>query len=225
VTQQVERYPLSWPQGWKRTPPGQRKHAQFKTVKTEYRNVGGHSYSVKKSQELTVAQALRDRLLPELRRLGVADRDVVVSSDIPVRNDGMPYSNERSVTGDPGVAVYFKRKGKNQVLACDTWLRVADNLAAIAGHIEALRTIDRYGVGTLDQAFAGYQALPAQASPWWTVLEFEQRPTLWSIVEARHLELVRKHHPDRGGSPDTMAKINAARDAARIDLSVTALTP
>jgi hypothetical protein len=33
---------------------------------------------------------------------------------------------------------------------------VADNIAAIAAHIDAIRRQDRYGVGTLDQAFAGY---------------------------------------------------------------------
>jgi hypothetical protein len=62
--------------------------------------------------------------------------------------------------------------------------------------------------------------LPTQnASPWWTILEFDQRPTTWPIVESRYLDLVKKHHPDRGGSVDTMAKINAARDAAKIDFA------
>jgi hypothetical protein len=56
--------------------------------------------------------------------------------------------------------VYFKLHGKDRVLACDKWDRVADNIAAIAAHIDAIRRQDRYGVGTIDQAFAGYSALP-----------------------------------------------------------------
>ena len=116
---------------------------------------------------------------------------------------------------DPGVAVYFKLKGKPRVLACDRWLSAAENLAAVAGHIEAIRAVDRYGVGTLEQAFAGYQALPAQAASWFVVLEFTQPPTRWELVENRYKSLARLHHPDLGGRGETMAKINAAYQTAR----------
>ena len=78
--------------------------------------------------------------------------------------------------------------------------------------------VDRYGLGTLEQALVGYAALRAQAAPWWTVLKFEQRPSSWAVVEQQYTALAKQNPPDRGGSPDTMAKINAARDAGRIDL-------
>lgn len=158
------------------------------------------------------------RLAGELKRL--AAQGVIISSNLQIRQDGLPYANQSKMLADPGVAVYFKLKNAPRVLACDKWASVAENMAAIAGHIEAIRAVDRYGVGTLEQAFAGYQALPAQASPWWTVLEFDQRPTSFTIVEQRFTTLAKQHHPDRGGNPVTMAKINAARDAARIDLGV-----
>lgn len=45
----------------------------------------------------------------------------------------------------------------------------------------------------------------------------EGRP-MWAAVEARFKELARQHHPDVGGDPVLMAKLNAARDAARLEL-------
>ena len=77
---------------------------------------------------------------------------------------------------DPGVAVYFQLHDKERVLACDKWDTVADNIAAIAAHIDGIRRQDRYGVGTIDQAFAGYSALPPPGGtsrptrPWHEVL-------------------------------------------------------
>lgn len=124
-------------------------------------------------------------------------------------------ASQAAMLGDPGVAVYFKLKGKPRVLACDKWHSAAENMAAIAGHIEAIRAVDRYGVGTLDQAFAGYQALPQTAASWFTVLEFSEPPREWAVIESRFKSLARVHHPDVGGNPETMAKINAAYDTAR----------
>jgi hypothetical protein len=201
----AERYPLSWPPGWKRTKDGARMHAKFSRKRPgEYR------------RELSVWDATQ-RLTEELRRLGADPGTEVLSTNLLLRLDGAPRSDQREPS-DPGAAVYFRLTGKPTVLACDKWTRVADNIAAIAAHIEAIRAIDRYGVGTLAQAFAGYQALPAQASPWWTVLEFKDRPTNWDTVLMRFQKLAHIHHPDRGGNSETMAKINAARDAAKLDL-------
>lgn len=193
-----QRYPLSWPQGWKRTAPYSRKRAAFK----------------QQGSYLTLAMGLR-RLTDELRRLGASS--VIISTNVVLRLDGMPRSGQAEPT-DPGAAVYFKLRGKPTTLACDTWTKVADNLAAIAAHIECIRGIDRYGVGTLEQAFAGYQALPPSAEDWRTVFGLQGRPA-WEAVEARHRELAKVHHPDVGGDPHMMAKLNGAKDAARVELT------
>lgn len=194
----AQRFPLSWPAGWPRTPNHQRRRAAFK-------HHGG---------QLSVAVAIT-RLQAEVERLGA--QGALLSTNLQPRLDGLPYSNQPE-PNDRGVACYFKLKGQPRVLACDKWDRVADNIAAIAQHIDALRRIDRYGVGTLEQAFAGYKALAANASPWWQILEFENRVSDIQAVERRYVELAQRHHPDKGGDPGVMAKINAARDAARIDL-------
>lgn len=204
------RYPLTWPTGWARS--SSRSHAKFSKREKVYRD-GQHVWNQSKS--LSIGDGL-ERLTGELRRLGA--QQVIISSNLRLRQDGLPMAQQAAQLSDPGIAVYFKLKGKPRVLACDRWFSAAENMAAIAGHIEAIRAVDRYGVGTLEQAFAGYTALPQQAASWFVVLEFDSPPTSWAAVEARHRELAQKHHPDRGGNAETMAKINAARDTARKEL-------
>lgn len=188
------RYPLSWPLGWKRTPGHQRQRARFKSGRVA----------------LTVHAAVR-RLSGELGRLGA--RGEILSTNMQTRLDGLPYSGQRD-PDDPGAAVYFTLKGQPRCLACDAWTRTADNIAAIAQHIDALRRIDRYGVGTLDQAFAGY-APRLQAAPeeWWIVLNVSRASSQQAIDEA-FTRLARVAHPDAGGSHDAMARLTAARQAA-----------
>jgi hypothetical protein len=190
-------YPLHWPLGRPRA--RSRDHAQFGTT--------GRSHS-RSRQQLTVAES-RSRLQDELDRLGA--REVILSTNLELRLDGAPRSGQAD-PGDPGAALYFKLKGRDTVLACDKWDRVADNIAAIAKHIEALRGIERWGVGTIEQAFAGYQALPAPEQ-WWQVLGLTESATRAEIVVA-YRQLASKAHPDTGGSNAAMARLNAARDDA-----------
>jgi hypothetical protein len=211
-----ERYPLTWPSGWKRTDAHDRLRANWtKTVYVDARNhQTGADEKKKTNRELNVADAA-ERLERQLDALGATD--AILSTNVELRMDGRPKAG-RIEPYDTGAAVYFKLKGKDRCLACDKWQRVADNINALALHIDALRRMDRYGIGDMEQAFAGYTALPQNASPWWTILEFDERPAEWVTVLRRYHELLKKHHPDRGGSVETMAKINAARDAARFDL-------
>lgn len=202
-----QRYPLSWPTGWARTT--HRGFAKFSKRETVYRD-GNAAYT--RTRSLTIGDGLK-RLEGELGRLGASG--IVISSNLRLRQDGLPMSQQAAQLVDPGVAVYFKLKGKPRVLACDKWISAAENMAAIAGHIEAIRAVDRYGVGTLEQAFAGYQALPSQAASWFVVLEFSEPPKAWEVIESRFKSLARVHHPDAGGNSETMAKINAAYDTAR----------
>lgn len=213
----VTRYPLSWPHGWPRTPAGKRKRAKFSKGERKYYSSGTGSYVSRSS--LTVPQGLR-RLWAELERMDA--RDQLTSTMVELNSYGEPRGGRRE-PDDPGVAVYFKLKGKDRVLACDTWDRTADNLAAIAAHIECLRGIDRYGVGTLDQAFAGYDALPAPGvdnrPPWRKVFsdavdDVDNHVWSESAIQAAYRKLAAQFHPDKGGSHDAMAQLNLARDEA-----------
>lgn len=218
----ARRYPLSWPTGWKRTPPGERKRADFgKTIEKSYteRFYDGRPPETKtrKSKAPLSASDAALRLEAELDRLGAEDAKLSTSQKL--RIDGTPRSDLAEPI-DVGAAVYFTLNGKARVLACDRWTRVADNIAAIAQHIDALRRIERYGIGDLNQAFAGYAALPpvggTQGGDWRAELEIApgERLTL-EQVEAQWRALVKKRHPDNGGSHDAVVRLNLARDAAR----------
>lgn len=197
----TQAYPLQWPAGWPRAK--WRQVAQFGKMKRE----PGRSYDTKTTA--TVADA-RVRLQDELDRLGASY--ATLSTNLELRLDGQPRSGQPEPQ-DVGAAVYFRLKGKDIALACDKWQRVADNIVAIAKHIEALRGMDRWGVGTAAQAFAGYEALPAPEQ-WWQVLGVPQSASQ-AEIDAAYREKARSAHPDTGGTDAAMARLNAARDAAR----------
>lgn len=205
---ETTRYPLSWPTGWPRTDRYKRQRASFARSQKAYdTNTQQTVYAGKKS--LTVFDAIK-RLSGELGRLGAVNE--ILSTNVETRLDGLPRSNQ-SEPSDPGAAVYFKLKGKDIALACDKWSRVADNIAALAQHIDALRRIDRYGVGRLEQAFAGYAALPSRGSTWRTTLGFAPDQSVSRAqIDAAFRERSRTAHPDvQGGSHDAMASLSAAK--------------
>lgn len=191
-----QRYPLSWPAGWPRS---------------TYRRTAPFSKRTAGDRRLLDISDGLDRLQGELRRLVATN--VVISTNLRLNLDGS-ITRQQASPSDVGVAVYFKLKGQPRVLACDRWSRIADNMAAIAGHIEAIRTVERYGVGTMEQAFAGYAQLQSSPSEWWIVLQVTPDANS-EAVDAAYRRLARAAHPDAGGSHDAMARINAARDAAR----------
>jgi hypothetical protein len=194
------RYPLQWPEGWKRTQSYQRKAATFS----------------RQGKALTVFDGVQ-RVLDELQRLGVHQDDVVVSTNLQTRLDGLPRSNQAR-PGAPGVCVYWKpAKSHMRCMAVDRYDEVQDNLAAVAATLEAMRSIERHGgAAILDRAFTGFAALPAPAGgkrDWWTVLELSSTASQAEIREAFN-RLAREHHPDRGGTDERMAEIIRARDEA-----------
>lgn len=160
-------------------------------------------------------------LMGELDRLGATKQ--MLSTNVVRRIDGRPYANQGQPS-DPGVAVYFELKGKPVSMACDKWYRVEDNVWAIAKHIEALRGQARWGVGSVEQSFRGYMALPAigesEASTWWKTLGVPINADP-QIVRAAYRLLVRKHHPDVGGDPEMFRRLQAAMDRFEASLRVT----
>ncbi len=139
----------------------------------------------------------------------------MLSSNVELRLDGQVRSS-RSDPSDPGVAVYFRLRDRSTVMPCDAYTTVADNIAAIAAVIEALRAQERHRVGTLEQMFTGFQAIRGPGlKPWREVLGYRaDQAVTRGMVEAKRRELAKRHHPDAGGSDAAMAEINAAAEAA-----------
>lgn len=189
MTEQVDqRYPLCWPPGWPRTPSYARTWSPFKNMTTD--------------------KCFRE-LMDELGRLGA--RKVIISSNLKLRQDGMPYSQQPR-HNDEGIAVYFTRKGVAMSLACDKFLKREENMRAIAKTIDAIRGIERWGSSDMmERAFTGFAQLaaPVDVRQWWQVLGVaENAPT--ADVELAYRRLRSQHHPDRGGNP---AEFNAVQMA------------
>lgn len=216
----ISAYPLTWPEGWPRSAATARITARFSRGERQYSSQpGGGSWLRKKS--LTVADGVV-RVVEELSRLGIDRQDVVISTHVRTRLDGLPRSGEREPE-DPGAAVYWvDRDGRHRVMAIDRYDRVADNLAAIAATLEALRAIERHGGGEiLDRAFTGFAALPAPDAPedWRSVLGV---PFCRSLNEALDAYKRRRSacHPDKGGRAEDFYRINRAIAAAEKELSI-----
>lgn len=176
----INAYPLQWPPGWPRTT--QHRPSKFGTYTFEQ---------------------MRREVLRELKLLRATD--IVISSNLRLRQDGYPYSGQRQ-PDDVGLAVYFKLNGEDQCIPCDKWNRIEDNLRAIVKTIEALRGLERWGAKEMvNAAFRGFKALPAQAivtpftaKPWHEVLEVAPTASA-ETVKAAYRSLLLRHHPDQGG--------------------------
>lgn len=184
----ITAYPLSWPAGWQRT-----------------RNPRRSAYG-----DRSLAAA-REAVQREVRLFG--GRDLIISSNLELRLDGLPRSNQRQPT-DKGVAIYFKYKSNPVSFACDKWNSAEDNLWAISLTLGAIRQIARSGASEmLDRAFAGFAALPApgetSGESWWDVLGVSSQANLDEIKFA-YRSRAREHHPDVGGDPAEFDRITKA---------------
>ena len=214
-----ERYPLSWPDGWKRITPANRTSGRFSKETTRYGEAG---QSWKNMRPVSVNEAIT-RIQSELDKLGVRDGDAVISTNIPTRLDGLPRSNQGEPE-DPGAAVYWILKNRKECMAIDRYNRVADNLAAIAATLEALRTVERHGgAEILERAFRGFTALPERAGgkSWREILKFPPLTTPTSEMVKDHFRKIAADvHPDKeGGSRDSFEELIWARDQALRELN------
>jgi len=191
---EVTAFPLYWPETQPRTRAVDRRHAKFKT---------------------SFANA-REQAIREIKLLGGSD--IIFSSNIPRRADGLPYADQKPKGGDPGIAAYFTRKGKKQeCVPCNCWLTVDDNMHAIALSIAALRGLKRWGSGNImEAAFRGFAALPAPGETggitWWKVLGVPINATADQVKDAYRILAV-KHHPDmKAGDSEMFLRVQQAYD-------------
>ena len=183
----TEAFPLHWPEGRPRIPAPKRQKSRFST---------GFGMAVR-------------QVMDELRRLGA--RHAVVSTNVPLRRDGLPLASAKRVD-DVGAAAYFTHNGRQMCFACDRWDKVEDNIYAIAKTIEAMRGIERWGTGDmLAAAFSGFLAIPPP-DDWRATLG---HPKSLDEAEAAYRSRARAAHPDAGGSHERMSALNSAREAAR----------
>jgi hypothetical protein len=199
-------FPLAWPDGWPRTP--------------DYKRLNDRVFASKIYGGVTMARAGR-QLRDELLRLNA--RGIVISTNVALRQDGLPYSDQRKLT-DPGVAVYFQLKGKAMVMATDRYKTVGGNMRSLALAIEAMRQLERHGGGTMmERAFTGFTAIapPGAKRPWREVFGLKPGHRFYpSDISALYRTLAKDLHPDVGGSEEQMRDLNAAYAEARKELGL-----
>lgn len=189
----IPAYPLQWPTGWKRTESYQRTQAKFG------RQTQSSHGSWKTRERLTINQSV-ERVRAELQRMGIRDGDLVISTNLELRLDGLPRSGQRQPT-DPGAAVYWRERSGDvpRCMAIDRYDRIEDNLAAIAATLEAMRAIERHGgAEILNRAFTGFTALPATTVHWPDVLGVAAHASTHDVRDA-YRRLRSRQHPDSPG--------------------------
>jgi len=166
-----------------------------------------------------------DRELSHLRA-----NHVVIQADCDssqIRIDGMLRSDARM--RGPGIVLSFESRFGPLAYPCDRFHHWQDNLRAIALSLEALRSVDRYGVTRRAEQYRGWKAITLRGDD-----EFST-PEEAAAFLARHHEgataallltspdaarTAYKHaaannHPDRGGAGDLFSRITAAWEILR----------
>jgi hypothetical protein len=175
--------PTAYPLHW---PAGWPRTDQFRREKGRFQS--------------TLASAL-NFLKDEIRLMG--GTDTVLSSN---------YTLGCEHPKDPGVVAYFVWNKQRLAIPCDRWATVEANVKAIALTVEAMRGMERWGAKHMIEAmFTGFKALPAPnaGQPWSKVFGLSPQATTEEVRIAYKL-LAQIAHPDKGGSTERMAEINAA---------------
>jgi hypothetical protein len=173
-----ERFPLTWPDGKARTKSPQR---------SPFRRPGypwvGHSMS----------EAM-DLIESNVRQM--QGTNLIVSTNIKLRQDGLPYSGQAQPK-DTGAAAYFTLKNKPISFSCDKYNRVECNLWSIGKTIEATRAIERWGSATIEQSFRGFMAIAEKTGGLdpYALLGVELDCTEDDLAAARN-RLAKVYHPD-----------------------------
>lgn len=201
----MTKYPLTWPAGWRRTPT----------------SIRGRAYFSKERNQVTIAEGIR-RVREELQALRIPADELIISTNLELRNDGLPRAGHIREPEDPGVAVYWKKtkEVQHKVMAVDRYERIADNLAAIGASLKALRTVERHGGAViLERAFTGFLSLPAP-NTWRSVMGYAPDALVTEKeLKERYKCLSRQRHPDTGGTDAKMAELNWAMAEAERELS------
>lgn len=151
-----------------------------------------------------------DQLEQEVERLG--GREVIIGlvvREADIRMDGMLRGDARP--SHPGVEVSFEMPDRlRRVFHTDThrgyiesW---RDNLRAIVLGLAALRAVDRYGISSGVEQYAGFLLL--ESGP----VDRGRR----LVAEAGSIEAaLKRHHPDHGGDARAFQDVAAYRRTVR----------
>ncbi|MGI4877563.1 MAG: hypothetical protein ACRYG4_08765 [Janthinobacterium lividum] len=140
-------YPLRWPSGRRRT------------VAPHH---GSYQHPLGTISATEGDDALR-RLRAQFWAAGIGA--IEVTCDQPIAPVGAGHVLLEPVPADCGVAVHFTVGGDAFALACDGYASLANNIASIAAHIDALRWQHERGRVSIEDSLRGFSVqLPTAAA-------------------------------------------------------------
>lgn len=193
----------AWPVSIPATPPEDRQKSRFKATWLDTLGLLDHELA---------------QLAAEMVTLDVecATRDV--------RRDGFIRADANVV--NPGIILRFEDAFDRQLMyPCDRFNDWQDNVRAVALSLAALRAVDRYGVTTKGEQYAGFKAIPASTG---ATLDTQSAAILVGVKSGvtkdgvlADREVARtalrkaaaRTHPDAGGNPH---EFNLVQDAKKV---------
>lgn len=147
-----------------------------------------------------------ERLHRELGHLKASNAVIELAlSESDIRLDGLPRAHARP--SHPGVIVSFDSRHGPLRYGTDAFPDWEANLRAIALGLEALRRVDRYGLGKRGEQYAGWRQLGAGED------SLAQRGAKLIAEHGGVVEALKATHPDHGGDADDFRAVQAARAA------------
>ena len=127
--------------------------------------------------------------------------------DRDLRMDGYPRAGAKAQS--PAIALSFKSGHGPLRYPCATFGTWHDNLRAIALGLEALRKVDRYGITSTGEQYAGFRQI-AQSSQSFTSRE---HALAWLSEHGGYKAAARTFHPDNleTGHEETFKQVQAAK--------------
>lgn len=148
-----------------------------------------------------------DKLQDEVERVGGSDVLIgIVIDDAQLRLDGTPRPGFK--VRHPGAEVSFTDgDGRRLTFHTDRYPTLHDNLHAIASGMEALRAVERYGITSTGQQYAGFAMLGAG----------DPHARARALVELHGglTEALVATHPDHGGEAADFIAVDSFRKASR----------
>lgn len=121
-----------------------------------------------------------------------------------IRRDGYPRSDARQPS-HPGVELSFDSPHGRLVYRTDAYEIWQHNVRAITLGLEALRAVDRYGITSSGEQYAGWLQLGTTEDP------ATRGRELVGAAGGNVADALRRAHPDHGGTPADLAAVQAYR--------------
>lgn len=209
-----------WPEGWDRTKPPQKSSPFSAGYRSTLEKLGSELWELQAKNPILQVDAPEARIRMDGQLHADAKVDypgVILSFDTP-KHGTLTYACNRFAAGSVWSSASGRRVGR------PGW---HENLRAIALGLEALRKVERYGIGSRGQQYAGYAELPSGIALGGAMtvegaVEILRTESKWAgefdpladreQIDVAYRAAAKRTHPDAGGDPEVFRNLTEARD-------------